>query len=173
MTQYLYLLIGGNLGERLKNLEQVRDLLKTSLGEIVAQSAIYETAAWGGIPQPDFLNQVVAIHSDYLPQQILAKTQAIETAMGRQRLRKWGARVMDIDILFYGQQTVNTPNLTIPHPYLHLRRFTLIPMVEIAPDWRHIVLGKTMKQLLANCSDELEVKRLEAVCIFGDFIYDI
>ena len=85
------------------------------------------------------------------------QTQRIERELGRIRLEKWGARMIDIDILFYDQRIIETEQLTIPHPYLHRRRFTLVPLAEIAPDFRHPVLGKTTVELLAECLDTSEV----------------
>ena len=94
------------------------------------------------------------------PDELLRQTQAIETELGRLRREKWGARVLDIDLLFYGTEVVQTDVLTVPHPYLYFRRFTLVPLCEIASPFIHPVLGKTVDELLADCPDDLDVSRL-------------
>jgi len=126
-------------------------------GKVTAKSSIYETAAWGKADQPSFLNQVVEINTKLLPDQLLSVTQAIETGLGRKRKERWGPRIIDIDILFYGDHIINLPDLIIPHPAIAERRFTLVPMNEIAPMWIHPLSGATMEQLLARCEDSLEV----------------
>jgi 2-amino-4-hydroxy-6-hydroxymethyldihydropteridine diphosphokinase len=149
-----YLLLGANLGDRLATLQKATDLIAARIGQVVHQSGLYETAPWGVTDQPAFLNQVLAVKTTMEPEEVLNQTQAIEQELGRVRLEKWGARLIDIDLLYYDQLVLQTDRLTIPHPYLHQRRFTLMPLVEIAPDFLHPVLTKTNAMLLAACEDE-------------------
>ncbi|WP_338152739.1 2-amino-4-hydroxy-6-hydroxymethyldihydropteridine diphosphokinase [Rufibacter ruber] len=130
-------------------------------GKTSQKSKLYETAAWGLEDQPDFLNQALIFETDLSPEEVLYATQKVEQDLGRERKIKWGARVIDIDILFYGQEILNLPQLQIPHPQLHLRRFVLAPLAEIAPTWEHPVLKKTVVELLKDCPDTLEVRLLE------------
>ncbi|OEK06216.1 2-amino-4-hydroxy-6-hydroxymethyldihydropteridine diphosphokinase [Roseivirga misakiensis] len=153
----IYLLLGSNLGDRLANLRRVCELLIVERIAIRKESSIYETAAWGVEDQPTFLNQVVEIETSRTPERLLALTQAIELEMGRKRVTKWGERLIDIDILYCEEVILNKPELIIPHPEIQNRRFTLVPMVEIAPDFEHPVLKVNQQKLLDNCPDELEV----------------
>lgn len=153
----LYLLLGGNLGDRTLYLEQAREKIASQVGVIDSTSKIYETAAWGKTDQPAFLNQVLEIKTTQLPEQVLHTINNIEQELGRERFEHWGSRVIDIDILFYDCLVLQTQRLTIPHPHLHTRRFTLAPLAEIAPAMVHPVLNKTILQLLEACDDELEV----------------
>jgi 2-amino-4-hydroxy-6-hydroxymethyldihydropteridine diphosphokinase len=123
-------------------------------------SSLFKTAAWGKVNQADFYNQVVAIKSSLTPEEILTITLDIEMQMGRERIEKWAERVIDIDILFYGNDIIDNPNLKVPHPYLHVRRFTLIPLQEILPQFVHPVFNKTIDTLLDNCSDIGKVEKL-------------
>ncbi len=152
-----HLLIGGNLGDRFLNLQKAKELIVKKIGNISEESSIYETAAWGLKEQPDFLNQALQVSTDLSPQGLLAEIHLIEETLERKRLQKWGTRTMDIDILFYEHQIINTFNLVIPHPFLHKRRFTLVPLCELIPDFVHPVLQKTVEGLLLECEDELEV----------------
>ncbi|WP_162052720.1 2-amino-4-hydroxy-6-hydroxymethyldihydropteridine diphosphokinase [Pontibacter pamirensis] len=154
----LYLLLGGNLGDRSSYLADARTSIAAAVGLITQRSKLYETAAWGNTDQPAFLNQVLAVQTELAPEQVLQKVNAIEQELGRVRLEHWGARVIDIDVLFYDQLVLQSQRLTIPHPQLHLRRFTLLPLAEIAPQLVHPVLGKTVKDLLEVCPDMLEVR---------------
>lgn len=156
----VYLLLGSNEGKREDWLNKATDLLQQSCGRIIARSAIYETAAWGKEDQPDFLNMAIAIETSLTPAEVLKQTQLIEQHLGRQRTEKWGQRTLDIDILFYDDAVISEPGLTIPHPYIQQRRFALIPLAEIAPLLVHPLLHKTVTQLLSDCPDPLEVRRL-------------
>ena len=153
----LYLLLGANLNDRAQALRRATDLIAERVGEVVQQSGLYETAPWGIPDQPAFLNQVLAVDTTQQPEAVLAKTQEIEQELGRVRHEKWGARVIDIDILYHNQLILATETLIIPHPHLHQRRFTLVPLAEIAPDFVHPVLMKTTVKLLAECADTGEV----------------
>ncbi len=153
----LYLLLGANLGNRALTLRRAVSLISERIGKVVQQSQLYETAPWGVTDQPAFLNQVLTVETSLEPEAILLQTQTIEQELGRVRLEKWGARKIDIDLLYYGQLIRQTDTLTIPHPYLHQRRFTLVPLAEVAPNFVHPILQKTNTELLAECEDLNEV----------------
>ena len=154
-----YILLGGNQGNRLKNLEDARTSI-ARLGEIVEASGIYQTAAWGKTDQPDFLNQVIVLKTKLPPAELMNALLGIETGMGRQRKEKYDPRTIDLDILYYGERVVDQPGLSIPHPRIPERRFVLEPLNEIAPNFVHPVLMVTNHQLLADCSDRLPVEKL-------------
>ncbi len=158
----VYLLLGGNLGDRTLYLQQARESIVEQVGPINLASSLYETAAWGKTDQPSFLNQVLKIETDLSPEEVLQTINSIELELGRKRHEHWGARVIDIDILFYDELVQQTQRLTIPHPQLHLRRFTLMPLHEIAPVLVHPGLQQSITALLENCPDKLEVKRYKA-----------
>jgi 2-amino-4-hydroxy-6-hydroxymethyldihydropteridine diphosphokinase len=157
LPAHVYLLLGANLGDKEEMFIQTRAYIAEQVGAIIRQSGLYETAAWGGADQPTYLNQVVFAKTSLSPAEVLDKTQVIEQRLGRIRAEKWGSRVIDIDLLFYEDLVLNTPTLTLPHPLLHLRRFTLAPLAEIAPDLMHPVLKQPVYTLLANCPDQGEV----------------
>lgn len=146
-VQMVYLLLGSNLGNRKEILGKAIELLSQRVGIIILQSKDYETAPWGVTDQPDFLNLAVAIYTKLKPLEILEITQSIENQLGRVRNEKWGARLIDIDILFYGNEIIDEPNLKIPHPLLQERDFALSPLLEIAPNFVHPVLGETVLKL--------------------------
>ncbi len=154
-----YLLMGSNLGDRLALLQEAHLQLALEVGEIVAESSIYETAAWGRNDQPAYLNQALAVNTWLRPDALLAACQATEQAAGRVRTERWGSRTLDIDILFFGQCVIDSPALTVPHPRLAERRFALLPLAEIARGLRHPVLNLTIRELLARCADPLTVRR--------------
>jgi len=155
---HVYLLLGSNLGNRLKYLQQAAQFISEQTGLIVLQSVVYETQSWGNTQVPNYLNQVILLQTDLLPHVLLHKLLLIELLLGRERLEKWGARTIDIDILFYGNEIINDADLVVPHPQLHNRRFTLEPLAEIAPALVHPVFNKTINVLKTELHDELEVK---------------
>jgi 2-amino-4-hydroxy-6-hydroxymethyldihydropteridine diphosphokinase len=153
-----FLLLGSNLGDRQDYLDKARVLLKKRVGKMVAISSVYQTAAWGNTEQQAFLNQVIGVETKLTPDQLLVVIQDIENSLGRTREGKWAARTLDIDILFYGDKIMKHEHLTIPHPEIANRRFTLEPMMEIEPEFVHPVLKKTIQKLLAICPDMLPVE---------------
>jgi 2-amino-4-hydroxy-6-hydroxymethyldihydropteridine diphosphokinase len=156
----LILLLGSNQGESMLLLKKARTMLTATLGRIKTTSSVYRTKAWGKPDQPDFFNQVVVIAFSGTAAHALDTILEIEHKMGRVRTQKWGVRTIDIDILYFGNEVLHTEKLTVPHPALHSRRFTLVPMVEILPDFIHPVFNKTQEQLLAQCPDQLEVAKI-------------
>lgn len=154
----VYLLLGSNEGDREQWLQQAVEQLGVT-GNISIQSAIYQTAAWGIEEQPAFLNMALCLQTELLPLELLQEIHHIEQNLGRQRILKWGQRTLDIDILFYGDAIINLPELKVPHPYLQERRFALVPLNEIAPDFLHPGLNKAVSQLLDECPDKLEVDK--------------
>lgn len=156
-----YLLTGGNLGNRLQNLQNAATLIEKNIGKIEQASSVYETAAWGFTEQPAFLNQVLYVSTLLSASELIKNLLRIESAMGRERNIKMGPRIIDIDILFFNHDIINEPDLEIPHPRLHLRKFVLTPLAEIAPGYLHPVLHKTVLQLLAECEDRLDVHKIE------------
>lgn len=152
-----YLLLGSNIGDRAAHLQQARHTLAATAGTVVAASAFYETAAWGVEDQPAFLNQVLAIQTTLDAPALLAACLATEQQAGRERIQRWAARTLDVDILLYGDAVIDTPTLSVPHPALPGRRFALTPLAEVAPQLVHPQLGRTIAELLADCPDSLAV----------------
>ena len=153
-----YLLLGSNLGNRPALLAAARQQLAATAGAIVAQSGLYETAAWGREDQPAFLNQALAVRTWLRPAALLAACQAAEQQAGRQRLEHWGSRTLDVDILFYGPHIIDSPGLIVPHPRMPERRFALVPLAEIAPGLQHPQLHLSIRDLLLRCPDALPVQ---------------
>jgi 2-amino-4-hydroxy-6-hydroxymethyldihydropteridine diphosphokinase len=154
------ILLGSNLGNRQEYMQQARNKIAVQVGYIIQNSSFYETKAWGNETQPDFLNQVLICETNKLPQEVLTGCLSIEKELGRDRKEKWGSRTIDIDILYYENEIIATPELKIPHPYLHERRFTLAPLAEILPDFIHPIFNFSNKELLERCGDKLEVSIL-------------
>jgi 2-amino-4-hydroxy-6-hydroxymethyldihydropteridine diphosphokinase len=157
MRELVYLLLGSNVGDRKANIEKANTLITEEIA-LVVRSPYYETAAWGKTDQSAFLNLAISLHTRLEPLILLAKLKEIEKRVGRVDTEKWGPRVIDIDILFYGPQIIQEPYLQIPHPYLPVRRFALVPLADIAGAFVHPVLKKTIKELLADCPDTAEVR---------------
>lgn len=166
----VFLGLGTNLGDKQGKLDQAIELITQQVGFLKKASSVYITEPWGIREQDQFLNQVIEVRTFLQPLEILQRVLDIEKQMGRKRVIKWGERIIDIDILFVGQLTTHSQRLKIPHPHLQDRNFVLVPMVEIAPDFIHPVFLKSMRDLLAECSDTLKVEPIFAQSIgFTDF----
>lgn len=158
-----YLLLGSNLKNPEQQLSSARTLIAAEIGEIIDTSSLYATAAWGNTNQPDFLNQVIVINTDFSAEALMETILKIEENMGRIRTQKNAPREIDIDILFFNNDIINLPELIVPHPLLQERKFVLIPLSEIAPNYKHPILLKTAQELLEMCNDSLDVQKKEHI----------
>ncbi len=157
----VYLLLGGNLGDKQQLFTKALKMIASNAGTITAQSAVYETEPWGFESNDLFWNQAVVVETRLQPLQLLEQTQHIEKQLGRVRhAQQYASRLIDLDLLFYDEQVIRHPRLEIPHPRIAERRFVLKPLAEIAPHFLHPVLHKTIAQLLADCPDQLAVNKL-------------
>ena len=161
METRIFLLLGANLGLVQDNLEHAILLISQQIGQVVARSSFYKTSPWGNSQQPDFLNVALIVNTQLSALEVLSISQSIEKQLGRVRHEHWGARTMDIDLLFFGNNLIDLPNLQVPHPLLAQRRFVLIPLAEIAPDFVHPVLQLSIQTLLEQCEDKEIVEKLE------------
>ena len=150
MDHIVYLSLGTNLGNRAANLKQAISLLPPQM-TIKAKSNVYETPPWGYTEQDLFLNQAVKATTYLEPEKLLKHIKRMEVVMGRKASFRHGPRLIDIDILFYDDEILETPALTIPHPHLHERGFVLMPMMDIAPDLVHPVRKKSIREMMGFC----------------------
>ncbi len=158
----VFLLTGSNLGDSLNLLKKAETAIGNDLGTIVLKSHYYISGSWGYESSRNYINQCFGVDSDLDAYNILEKTLEIEGLMGRTRGdEKYSDREIDIDILFFGEKIIEDSRLTIPHPRLHLRKFALVPMNEIAGDFHHPVFKKTISELLATCPDQSVIDRSE------------
>jgi 2-amino-4-hydroxy-6-hydroxymethyldihydropteridine diphosphokinase len=155
-----YLLLGSNMGNSKKQLSAAILSIEKKIGKVKRRSGLYQTAAWGKNDQPDFLNQVIIAETSLTAEQTMHVILNIESAMGRIRTEKNAPRIIDIDILYFGKQIINDEALIIPHPAIQMRRFVLVPLNELSPNFIHPVLMKTNHQLLLKCPDKLDVKKI-------------
>ncbi len=156
----VFLLLGGNLGHVEQAFERVEFLTHKKVGKIVSKSSIYGSKSWGFATDNDFLNRVIQVISPLAPEELLTCILQMEKDLGRNRNQVDGgyaSRTIDIDILFFDDRVCDTNSLTIPHPKLHERKFTLEPLNEIAPQYIHPVLKKTVADLLRDCKDAVPV----------------
>lgn len=169
-----FLSLGGNLDDRLEIINAATEAVG-KIGTLLKTSAIYETAAWGSLSEKKYLNRVVKILTPLNAEELLAQILRIEEQAGRKRKgHQYSDRILDIDILFFNDETIETKNLTVPHPRLHLRKFILVPLCDIDKKFKHPVLQKSAKTLLSKCRDELSVTEFEQntklryICIEGN-----
>ena len=155
----VFILLGSNLLEPLLQLARAEEKIKSKVGIIRKESSIYRTAAWGNHRQPDFLNQVLIVETALGPVELLITLLDIEKEMGRIRFKKNEPRIIDIDILFFNNDIINSKELTIPHPRIAERRFVLTPLNELSPRLKHPLTGKTINKMLKECTDDLPVKK--------------
>jgi 2-amino-4-hydroxy-6-hydroxymethyldihydropteridine diphosphokinase len=158
-TNIVYLALGTNLGDRPGNLRAAIVALPPAV-TVLEQSPVYETPPWGVTDQPAFLNMVIKGETRQRPQELLKHLKHLETRLGRLPSICYGPRKIDIDMLFYNNLIIDTPELTLPHPQLHERAFVLVPLADLTPEQVHPVLGRTIRQLLAEV-DTTGVKRYE------------
>ena len=157
----VYLCLGGNVGETRQYLEQAIELINSRIGRVTAKSGIYQSEPWGFKAEQMFLNQVVIVETELAPNAVLERCLQIETELGRTRSGNgYEPRTIDIDIIFFGNQIIKQPNLTVPHPLMHRRNFVLKPLCDVAPYFVHPILGLTISQLADVCDDKAVVRRL-------------
>jgi 2-amino-4-hydroxy-6-hydroxymethyldihydropteridine diphosphokinase len=158
----VYLLLGSNLNNRTKILQQARDLIAEHVGAVISTSSVYESEPWGFESDMSFLNQVLEVECELSPFQLLDEILGIEKMLGRTRPKhvRYQSREIDIDILFYDDMVLESENLQIPHPRLHQRLFALIPLSELNKDLSHPGLKRTISQLIQECTDESRVAKI-------------
>jgi 2-amino-4-hydroxy-6-hydroxymethyldihydropteridine diphosphokinase len=156
----VFLCIGTNLGNRESNLKEAVVMIREHIGRVLNYSSVYETAPWGFDTENNFLNMVIRVETSQAPDELMKKIFMVESMLGRIRKEeRYSSRVIDIDILLYEDQVIAQNGLRIPHPLMHVRRFVLAPLCEIAPQTQHPVLKTTIQSLLDNCKDISNVKR--------------
>jgi len=160
VKQTVYLSLGSNVGDRAKNLQNALAALEAKNVHVVRVSSMFETEPVDYLDQPWFLNCAVQAETQLPPLGLLYALREIEVKMGSQKLVPKGPRLIDMDILLYGDEMIETSELQVPHPRLHLRRFVLAPLAEIAPEARHPVLGASVAEILANLPDKSVVRKL-------------
>lgn len=151
------LLLGTNLGDRNFNLETALLKISQGIGQVEQKSSVYETQAWGKEDQGPYLNQVLLVSTSLPAEELMQKILELESDMGRVRSGKWEPRIIDIDILFFDNEVIHVPGLDVPHPHLHERKFTLVPLAELIPHYIHPEIGKSVGQLLREVDDPLDV----------------
>lgn len=160
IPQTIFLATGSNQGNSFDLLQTCNRLINANVGAIIKESPIYLTKAWGKTDQPDFLNQVLQVQTVFTPKLVFKKIQQIEKQMGRVRYEKWGPRIIDIDIIFFGNKILQSADLTIPHPELENRNFVLKPLFDIAPKHNHPILKKEIRQLWKHRTDTLAIQEI-------------
>ena len=155
------LLFGSNLGDSQLLFQQAISLIDERLGDLEMQSTLYQSPPWGFDHENDFINQVLIVNTEKDAEKVLQSCLQIESDLGRRRtIQGYGARTIDIDVLFVNNEVIETDNFILPHPRLHLRKFTLLPLVELIPNFVHPTLQKSIQDLLAACKDKSEVRKI-------------
>ncbi|WP_164847876.1 2-amino-4-hydroxy-6-hydroxymethyldihydropteridine diphosphokinase [Sandaracinomonas limnophila] len=160
MSHLAYISLGGNIGNTLEIFQNALLAIEKKLGKIIQKSSIYQTAAWGKEDQNDFLNQVILIETSFDAKKLLDSLLTIELLFERKRIERWGPRTLDLDLLSFDNQIENSESLVLPHPRIQERKFILVPLAELNPNWVHPMLRKSVSELLDNCADQLKVKRI-------------
>lgn len=164
----VFILLGSNIGNSHLNLQKAINAIQGAGANIIEVSSIYKTKAWGNTNQDDFLNAVLKLNTNKTPTELLKTLLNIEQEMGRVRgLQPWLPRIIDIDILYYNQDIIQIPELKIPHPFIAERKFTLVPLAEIAPYEVHPQLKFSNQEMLNNCNDKSEVTITTLKLIFN------
>ena len=158
----VFIALGGNVGNVCETFNLAKKKLKESIGSIIKQSSLYKTEPWGNKEQDYFLNQVLITETNVTVNEVLKQLLFIEKNLGRTREKdnQYAPRAIDIDLLFYGREIINTEDLIVPHPRLHLRNFVLTPLMEIAPDFVHPLFNKKIKTLCKLGNDNSVVEKL-------------
>lgn len=156
------LLLGTNIGNRLQNINSAIELINSSVGKVLGKSSIYETEPWGFSSEQLFYNMALTVETPLCPEELILKLGAIEKEIGRTRSHNivYENRIIDIDILSFEDILINTTELEIPHPRMHLRRFTLLPIQELLPKWIHPAINKNIAELLMDCKDKCIVTKI-------------
>lgn len=157
----IYIQLGSNMGDRNSYIKESLLQIENLLGTIICESKTYESRPWGVTEQREFLNKVICVNSEFSANEALKNLQKIEKKLGRKRKEKWGERTIDLDILFYNQETINTKELTVPHPHIQDRKFVLIPFAEMNGKFIHPTLKKDIFALLNKCKDTEKVSVYE------------
>ena len=153
--------LGSNVGNRANHIDLAEIMISKRIGDIIDKSKVYETEAWGKTDQDPFYNRAISVLTSRTAEALLEEIHIIESKMGRIRSEKWGPRVIDIDIIFYGQEIINNDHLIIPHSELSNRNFVLTPLMDICPDYIHPIMDKSVTELQAACADQLEVNPIK------------
>ena len=155
------LLLGSNLGDGRLLFQEVISLIDEQLGELEMQSSLYQSPPWGFEHENDFINQVVVVNTEKDAEEVMQSCLKIEVNLGRKRTTQgYGARTIDIDVLFVNDEVIETESLVLPHPRMHLRKFALFPLVELIPDFIHPTFQKSIQELLLICEDNNEVRKI-------------
>jgi 2-amino-4-hydroxy-6-hydroxymethyldihydropteridine diphosphokinase len=159
MAQEVYISLGGNLGQRHRFILGALEALELRLGQLIASSQLYETPPWGFESDHSFLNAVAIFQTSHSPQEVLEVLLKTERTFGRKRIESpnYTSRTLDLDLLFYGNEVLNTKDLQLPHPRIPQRAFVLVPLAEIAADYLHPVEQKTIRELLTLCPDKSQI----------------
>lgn len=158
------LILGSNLDGKFEFLKSTIALLEKNVGEVVSVSSVYASPPWGYKSQNDYINQLLILETNLAPEQLLEKNLLIERVLGRERSENgYTDRTIDVDILFYDDVVMSDERLILPHPRLHLRKFCLVPILEVLPNWIHPKLNKNVGELLIVCEDKSDLRKIGAV----------